>query len=53
MAFWERVEAWLIELQNDRPRMARYMLIAWWVSSAMVVLGVLVMLLVATGAWPL
>jgi hypothetical protein len=51
MAFWRRLEDRLIDLQKDRPRMARYMAVAYWISNAVLLLGVLVMLLVATGVW--
>lgn len=51
MAFWRRLEDRLIEIQQDRPRMARYMAIAWWISNAFLLLGVLIILLLATGVW--
>lgn len=50
--FWERVEARLQDLVRDRARMARYMAVAWWVSTAFVVLGVGVMFAVKLGWWP-
>ena len=48
---WSRVEDWLLALQKDRARAARYMLIAWWISNAFLLVGAIVILLVVTGAW--
>lgn len=53
MAFWARVEAWLLELQRDRARAARYFQVAYWISLAFVVVGFAVMLLVLLGKWRL
>lgn len=49
--FWRRVEDWLLDLQADRARAARYMLVAYWVSTAVVLLGVAIMILAMTGVW--
>ncbi|HET6404493.1 MAG TPA: hypothetical protein VFH78_07590 [Candidatus Thermoplasmatota archaeon] len=51
MAFWRRLEDHLLALQKDRPRLARYLAIAWWVSNAFLLLGFVFMLLIATGTW--
>lgn len=51
MAFWRRLEDRILVLQKDRPRLARYMAIAWWVSNGFLLVGVLVILLLATGVW--
>lgn len=51
--FWARVEAWIVALQADRPRMARYLRVAYWISNAVVVLGVIIVILVQTGRWSL
>ena len=48
---WSRLEGWLVELQADRPRMARYMQIAWWISNAFLLLGALLIVLMAAGVW--
>ena len=52
MGFWSGLERRLLALQEDRPRLARYMQIAWYVSNAFLMVGVLVIFLVATGWWP-
>lgn len=52
MGFWRALEDRLLSLQQDRPRMARYMQIAWWVSNAFLVVGIVVIFLVALGKWP-
>jgi hypothetical protein len=49
--FWARVEAWLQALMKDRARLARYMALAWWLSTAFVVLGVVVIFAVKLGWW--
>jgi len=51
MAFWARVEAWLLDLQRDRERAARYFRVAYWISLGFVVFGFAVMLLVLLGKW--
>lgn len=50
--FWERVEAWLRALLADRRRFARYMMVAYWISTAFVLVGVGVMFAVKLGVWP-
>jgi len=52
MGFWRTLEDRLLTLQQDRPRMARYMQVAWWVSNAFLILGIVVIFLVATEVWP-
>lgn len=52
MGFWRRLEDRLLTLQADRPRMARYVQVAWWISNAFLVLGIVLIFLIATGAWP-
>lgn len=49
MAFWERVEERLVAFRADRARMARAMLVAYWISTAVVVLGAVIILLTLTG----
>lgn len=49
--FWARVEAWLLALRADRPRLARYIQIAYWISNAVVLLGVLIAFLYYSGRW--
>lgn len=51
MTFWRRLEHRLLALQADRPRMVRYLQVAWWVSNAFLVVGIVAILLIATGAW--
>lgn len=51
MAFWRRLEDRLVALQKDRPRAARYMAVAWWISNAFLLLGFVLILLIATGVW--
>lgn len=51
MGFWERLEAWLLDLQRDRARLARYLAVAYWLSLLMVLLGGIVIVLTLTGAW--
>ena len=52
MAFWRRLEDRLLSLQKDRVRMARYLQVAYWISNAFLLVGVLVIALVVTGRWP-
>lgn len=52
MAFWSRLEERLLALQRDRPRMARYLQVAYWISNAFLLVGVLVIMLVVLGKWP-
>lgn len=49
--FWTRLEDWLLALQKDRVRSARYFQIAYWISIAFVLFGAVVILLVYSGAW--
>lgn len=49
--FWRRLEDWLLALQADRARAARYMLVAYWVSTAVVLVGVAIMVLGMLGVW--
>lgn len=49
--FWARLEQWLIELQKDRGRMARYLQYAYWVSLLFVLVGFAFILLIYTGRW--
>ncbi len=49
--FWPRLEHWLIELQQDRARFARYLQIAYWISTAFVLLGGVLALLIYAGWW--
>jgi hypothetical protein len=49
--FWTRLEDWILELQRDRVRMARYFQVAYWISVAFVALGAVLILLVYSGAW--
>lgn len=51
MAFWRRLEDGILALQKDRPRLARYMAIAWWISNGFLLLGFLIIVLLATGVW--
>lgn len=51
MGFWSGLEGKLLALQQDRERAARYFRVAWWISSAFVLVGVLVVFLIATGVW--
>lgn len=51
MAFWTRLEDRILTLQKDRPRMARYMQLAWYFANAFLVLGIVIILLLATGWW--
>ena len=51
MAFWRSLEDRLVALQKDRPRMARYMAIAWWVSNGFLLVGFVIIILLATGVW--
>lgn len=51
MAFWRRLEDRILALQKDRPRMARYLQVAYWTSNLFLVVGVVVMILVVTGKW--
>ncbi|HEX2022691.1 MAG TPA: hypothetical protein VHH36_08250 [Candidatus Thermoplasmatota archaeon] len=52
MGAWARLEAWLDALVKDRARLARWLLIGYWISTAFVVIGTVVALLVLTGRWP-
>lgn len=49
--FWSRIEAWLLDLQADRPRLARYIQVAYWISNAVILVGIVVAFLVLTGTW--
>ena len=51
MGFWRRLEARLIALQRDRPRAARYVQVAWWISNLFLLFGVVVVFLMLTGKW--
>lgn len=51
MAFWERVETRLQALVSDPARMARAFQVASYVSTAVVVLGVVLALLIYAGVW--
>lgn len=42
----------LLALQADRPRMARYMQLAWLVSNGFLALGIVIIFLIAIGVWP-
>lgn len=45
------VERWMLDLQADRPRLARYLTIAWWVSNAFLLVGVVMAFLIYAGVW--
>lgn len=49
--FWTRVEAGLQRLVSDRVRMARWLRVGWWVSTAVTLVGVAVIFAVALGVW--
>lgn len=49
--FWERVETSILRLQKDPERSARYLLIAYWVSIVVVMLGALLIFLSLAGRW--
>lgn len=51
MSVWRRFEDYLVALQKDRPRAARYMAIAWWISNGFLLVGFIIILLLATGVW--
>lgn len=51
MAFWQSLEERLLALQKDRPRAARYLAIAWWISNGFLLIGFVVILLMAMGVW--
>lgn len=51
MGFWSRVEDWLLALQRDRARAARYFQLAYWVSLAVVLFGFAVALAILLGWW--
>jgi hypothetical protein len=51
MSFWGRAEAWLLALQKDGERQARYLQVGYWISLAFVGIGLLVALLALAGAW--
>jgi hypothetical protein len=46
-----RLERWILALQRDRPRMARYVQVAWWISNAFLLLGVILVVLIYSGRW--
>lgn len=48
---WSRLEDWILELQRDRVRLARYFVIAYWISLGVVLLGAVLILLSLTGWW--
>lgn len=48
---FERLEGWLLALQDDRPRLARYVQVAWWISNAFLLLGAVLIILIYSGAW--
>lgn len=49
--FWSRLEAWLLALQADRPRMARYIQVAYWISNVVILLGFIFAFLIYSGVW--
>lgn len=49
--FWTRLEDRLLRLQADRPRAARYIQVAWWISNAFLLLGIVAIFLIYTGRW--
>lgn len=49
--FWERVESWLLDVQKDRQRVARYFFIAYWISVLFVAVGAVIILLSLAGVW--
>jgi hypothetical protein len=51
MGFWRRLEDRLLDLQRDRPRMARYLAVAYWIANGFLVLGIVFIFLLATGVW--
>lgn len=51
MGVWRRLEDRLLALQADRPRLARYMQVAWFISNAVLVIGIVVIFLMAAGVW--
>lgn len=51
MASWDQVERRLQALVSDPARMARWFQVAYYVSTGVVVLGVVVALLVYAGVW--
>ena len=51
MGFWRRLEDRLLDLQRDRPRMARYMAVAYWIANGFLVLGIVLIFVLATGVW--
>lgn len=51
MGVWRRLEDWLLELQRDRPRLAKYVTVAWWVSNLFLAIGAVIILLIVSGAW--
>lgn len=50
--FWSRLETRLAALQRDRGRMARWVLVAYWISTAFAVLGFVLAFLILVGRWP-
>lgn len=52
MTAWVRLEAWLQALVRDKQRLARYFLVAYWISMAFVLLGAVIILLYYMGRWP-
>lgn len=51
MGFWDRVQDRLQAVVSDRARVARYFQLAYYVSTAVVVLGVVLALLIYAGVW--
>jgi hypothetical protein len=51
VAFWDRVERGVRNLQADPARMARYFQVAYYISTGTVVLGVVLALLIYSGVW--
>lgn len=51
MGFWDRVQDRLQAVVSDRARMARYFQLAYYVSTGVVVLGVVLALLIYAGVW--
>ena len=51
MGFWDRLQDRLQAVVSDPARMARYYQLAYYVSTAVVVLGVALALLIYSGAW--
>lgn len=51
MGFWDRLQDRLQAIVSDSARMARYFQIAYYVSTGVVVLGVVLALLIYSGKW--